>query len=336
MFNKNSKVRTPIWFMRQAGRYLPEYHLLRKKEDNFLDVCFNSELAAEISLQPINRFDLDFIIVFADILVIPLALGQKVSFIENIGPVLGHKDLLKNSSVKNSAVENILRPVMNTIKIIKQKSNGKKVIGFCGGPFTVLTYMIEKGSSQSHEKTRMFVKEYPHKVEMWIGKITDISIEYLIRQVESGADVVQIFDSWAGLLGDKEYEEYVVQPSKKIREELKKRFPDLPVIFFPRNSQKKINFFLKEVRCNFISIDQNFNQEQLDYCHQNKVTIQGNLSPQVLLKGGEKLVKEVKKIMEKFKNNLHIFNLSHGILPNTPIENVHKVIDLVRNYESSR
>ena len=336
MFNKNSKVRTPIWFMRQAGRYLPEYHLLRKKEDNFLDVCFNSELAAEISLQPINRFDLDFIIVFADILVIPLVLGQKVSFIENIGPVLGHKDLLKNSSVKNSAVENILRPVMNTIKIIKQKSNGKKVIGFCGGPFTVLTYMIEKGSSQSHEKTRMFVKEYPHKVEMWIGKITDISIEYLIRQVESGADVVQIFDSWAGLLGDKEYEEYVVQPSKKIREELKKRFPDLPVIFFPRNSQNKINFFLKEVRCNFISIDQNFDQQQLDYCHQNKVTIQGNLSPQVLLKGGETLVKEVKKIMEKFKNNLHIFNLSHGILPNTPIENVHKVIDLVRNYESSR
>ena len=335
MVKKEDKCKTPIWFMRQAGRYLPEYHLLRKKEDSFMDVCFNSELAAEISLQPINRFDLDFIIVFADILVIPLALGQKVSFVEDVGPVLGQKDLFNDTDIRRPEIEKILRPVMNTIKIIKERSNGKKVIGFCGGPFTVLTYMIERGSSKNHQKTKTFVKEYPDKTEMWVSKLTDVSIEYLTRQVESGADVVQIFDSWAGLLEAKEYEEYVVEPSKKIRKELKRRFPDLPVIFFPRNSQDRINLFLKEVKCNFISVDQNLDQEQLNYCLQNKITIQGNLSPQILLKGGEELVKEVKKIMEKFKNNLHIFNLSHGILPQTPIDNVHKVIDLVRNYEST-
>lgn len=335
MSNKNSKHKTPIWFMRQAGRYLPEYHLLRKKEDNFLDVCFNSELAAEISLQPINRFDLDYIIVFSDILVVPLALGQDVSFVENRGPVLGYKDLRNNTRIGVSETEKVLSPIMNTIKIIKQKSKGKKVIGFCGGPFTVLTYMIERGSSKSHKKTKTFIKEYPHIVDMWVGKLTEVSIEYLIRQVKSGADVVQIFDSWAGLLRDKDFEEYVVEPSKKIRRELKRRYPDLPVIFFPRNSQDQIDLFLKEVKCNFISIDQNLDQKLLEYCIQNKVTIQGNLSPQVLVRGGEELIKEVKKIMEKFRNNLHIFNLSHGILPQTPIENVHQVIDLVRNYESS-
>ena len=219
MFNKNKNKRTPIWFMRQAGRYLPEYHLLRGRENSFLDVCFNSELAAEISLQPINRFDLDFIIVFSDILVVPLALGQKVSFVNNIGPVLGHKDLLNDTSINNSAVESILKPVMETIQIVKEKSNGRKVIGFCGGPFTVLTYMIERGTSKRHEKTRAFVREYPQNVEMWVGKLTDVSIEYLIKQVESGADVVQIFDSWAGLLGDKEFEEYVVKPKNKRRVE---------------------------------------------------------------------------------------------------------------------
>ena len=322
--------------MRQAGRYLPEYHLLRKKEDCFLDVCFNSELAAEISLQPIRRFDLDYIIVFADILVVPLALGQKVSFVENIGPVLGEKNLLTDTSIKISSVEKILRPVMQTIKIIKQKSKDKKVIGFCGGPFTVLTYMIEMGSSKTHKKTKKFLKEYPQMVNMWIKKLTDVSIEYLSNQVRAGADIIQVFDSWAGLLEEKEYEEYIIEPSKKIRKELEKRFPALPVIFFPRNSQKKISVFLKEVKCNYISIDQNVDPNLLNFCKENKITIQGNLSPKVLLKGGDELTKKVKKIMEKFKNNLHIFNLSHGILPQTPVENVQKVIDLVRNHEPSR
>ena len=335
MINVDNKSLTPIWFMRQAGRYLPEYHLLRNKRDNFLDVCFDPSLACEISLQPIKRFDLDFIIVFADILVIPFAIGQDVKFKKNIGPILGDFDLSSIKNVNMSAIVKTLSPVFETITMLKEKSKGKKVIGFCGGPFTVLTYMIEKSSSRNHTKTKTFLEEYPDRADLWVKILTDISIEYLSMQIKAGADYVQVFDSWAGLLKEKEYEKYVIEPSKKIRNALKKRFPLLPVIFFPRNSKEKINLFLKEVKCEIISIDQTLSKGQLHYCKENKVTIQGNLSPEILLKGGSTLISEVKKIMETFKNNLHIFNLSHGILPKTPVENVYKVINIVRNYESS-
>ena len=209
----------PIWFMRQAGRYLPEYHILRNKETSFLKTCFNPDLAAQISIQPITRFNFDFIILFADILVIPHALGQKVDFVSGVGPILDEFDLNKKYSDSNNLALKKLSPIFDTLKIIKSKSLPQKTIGFCGGPFTVLTYMIERGSSRDHKKTLHFLKNKPTQSKYWIKKITSISIEYLLEQSKAGADLIKVFDSWAGILNEKEYEEYYWHKALKILEE---------------------------------------------------------------------------------------------------------------------
>tara|TARA_B100001029_G_scaffold178297_1_gene184747 strand:+ start:385 stop:1416 length:1032 start_codon:yes stop_codon:yes gene_type:complete len=331
---KNKKRKTPIWFMRQAGRYLPEYREIRLKKRSFLDLCFSPQIASEISLQPIKRFDFDFIILFSDILVIPYALGQDVQFIENVGPKLGEIDFTNiNNFFSTRESMNLLSPVFETLKILKKKKGEKKIIGFCGGPFTVLNYMIERGTSKKHEKIMDFLDTQKALAVYLIEKITEISIEYLIKQIESGADFIQIFDSWAGLLNDKQYEQFIIQPSRKINEEIKKKYPEIPQIFFPRGSKEKLRNFLLDVKCDVISVDE-ISEETKIFCMKKNIAIQGNLCPQTLLQGGQKLEKEVKNILERFKDNTHIFNLSHGILPKTPIENVQKVIDIVRkSYE---
>ena len=326
----------PIWFMRQAGRYLPEYHVLRNKQRSFLETCFDPEVAAEISLQPIKRFNFDFIILFADILLIPHSLGQNVNFKEGIGPVLNKFDLNKTNCNSNNQALHILSPVYETIKIIKSKKLSQKVIGFCGGPFTVLTYMIECGSSKKHEKTMLFLKSNPNLAKYWIKKITELSIEYLLGQINAGADIVKVFDSWAGLLNEKEYEEYIIKPNKEIFNIIKKQKKEIQMIFFPRKSKKHIELFLREIKCDIIAIDQDLSDKDKNYCKKNDIIIQGNLSPQSLLDGGEKMLVEVKQIMEKYKENKHIFNLSHGVLPKTPIENVKKVVELVKGYEFTK
>ena len=323
----------PIWFMRQAGRYLPEYHTLRNKERSFLKTCFNPEVAAEISLQPITRFDFDFIILFADILVIPHALGQNVDFVNGIGPVLDKFELNRNNCNSDKKALKILSPIFETIKIIKSKFLQKKIIGFCGGPFTVLTYMIERGPSIDHTKILNFIKNKPNQAKYWIKKITEISIKYLLAQIEAGADLVKVFDSWAGLLNEKEYEEYIIKPNKEIFESIKKEREKTRIILFPRKSKKLIDIFLREINCDVISIDQHLSRKNMDYCRKKEITIQGNLNPELLFKGGIGMVEEVKKIMEKYKNNKHIFNLSHGVLPNTPLENVKQVVEQVKKYE---
>ena len=323
----------PIWFMRQAGRYLPEYHILRNKEKSFLKTCFNPTVAAEISLQPIIRFDFDFIILFADILVIPHALGQNVDFVNGIGPVLDKFELNGKNCNSDKKALKILSPIFETIKIIKNKSLQKKTIGFCGGPFTVLTYMIERGTSRDHKNILNFIKNKPNQTRYWIKKITEISIKYLLEQIKAGADLIKVFDSWAGLLNKKEYEEYIIKPNKEIFEGIKKERKKTKIIFFPRKSGKFIDLFLREINCDVISIDQHLSRKNMDYCRKKEITIQGNLNPESLFTGGMKMVEEVKKILEKYKNNKHIFNLSHGVLPNTPLENVKQVVEQVKNYE---
>ena len=323
----------PIWFMRQAGRYLPEYHTLRNKEISFLKTCFNPDVAAEISLQPITRFDFDFIILFADILVVPHALGQNVDFVNGKGPVLDEFELNKKKCNSDKKAFKILSPIFETIKIIKSKPVQKKTIGFCGGPFTVLTYMIERGSSRNHKNTLNFIKNKPSQTKYWIKKITEISIKYLLKQIEAGADLIKVFDSWAGLLNEREYEEYIIKPNKEIFENIKKEKRKTKIILFPRKSRKFIDIFLREINCDIISIDQHLSNKNMGYCRKNKITIQGNLNPELLFTGGTKMVEEVKKIMEKYKNNEHIFNLSHGVLPNTPLKNVKQVVKQVKNYE---
>jgi uroporphyrinogen decarboxylase len=332
-----SKAKTPIWFMRQAGRYLPEYKKLRTTERTFLDLCFNSEKAAKISLQPIERFDFDFIILFSDILVVPYALGQFVDFREKIGPVLepinNKYDLNYNNLTSNLK---ILDPVFKTIKLIKKRKKNKNVIGFCGGPFTVLTYMIEGGTSKDHAKVKLKIKNEKKELLEVIEILIEFSSMYLIEQIRSGANIVKIFESWAGLLEGDEYFDFIIEPNKKILKNIKNVFPNIPVACFPRKSESQIFKFLENVECDIISLDEKFPEELLEIAKKKNIILQGNLNPELLVRGGKEMEETIKKILLRFNGNKHIFNLSHGVLPHTPIANVEKTIQLIRDFNETR
>ena len=332
-----SQKKTPVWFMRQAGRYLPEYKRLRSTEETFLDLCFNSKKAAQISLQPIERFDIDFVILFSDILVVPHALGQFVDFKENIGPVLepiNDKHELDFKNLTNNL--KILEPVFRTIKIIKKTNKDKALIGFCGGPFTVLTYMIEGGTSKNHKKIKSKINEEKNQLLEVIDILIEFSSMYLIEQIRSGADIVKIFESWAGLLDEDEYFDFIIKPNKKILENVKTVFPNIPVACFPRKSESQIFQFIENVECDIVSLDDKFPEELLEIAKEKNIILQGNLNPNVLVQGGKEMVEIIKKILLRFKHNKHIFNLSHGILPHTPIVNVEKTIKLIRDFDETR
>ncbi|MAI60349.1 MAG: uroporphyrinogen decarboxylase [Rickettsiales bacterium] len=332
-----SQTKVPVWFMRQAGRYLPEYKKLRSTERTFLDLCFNSEKAAQISLQPIERFDLDFIILFSDILVVPHALGQFVDFKENIGPILkpinNKHDLSHNNLTSNLK---ILDPIFKTIKLIKNKNKKKNVIGFCGGPFTVLTYMIEGGTSKDHQKVKLKIKNEKKELLEVIEILIEFSSMYLIEQIKSGANIVKIFESWAGLLEGDEYVDFIIEPNKKILKNIKKVFPNIPVACFPRKSESQICKFLENVECDIISLDEKFPEELLEIAKKKNIIVQGNLNPEILVRGGKEMKETIKKILLRFNGNKHIFNLSHGVLPHTPIANVEKTIQLIRDFNEAR
>ena len=326
--------KTKIWLMRQAGRYLPEYQEIRKKEKDFMRLCFNSKLACDISLQPIERFDFDFIILFSDILVIPYALGQDVKFKENIGPILGNINYENLEMNLPQSLER-LAPVFETIKLIKQKKKEKDLIGFCGGPFTVLNYMIEQGTSKTHEKIKKFIKYNSQLSQKLIKIITVISIEYLKKQIDSGVDFIKVFDSWAGLLDGDLYNKYIIEPNKDIAKEIRNYSPGTRQIFFPRGSKENYFKFIKEVKPDVISLDEEFPEKVFSYAKKNDIILQGNLKPTTLIEGGRKLKKGIKNILNKFNENKHIFNLSHGVLPQTPVENVEILVDTIRNYNET-
>ncbi len=332
-----SQKKTPVWFMRQAGRYLPEYKKLRSTEKTFLDLCFNSEKAAKISLQPIERFNIDFVILFSDILVVPHALGQFVDFKENIGPVLEPINDKRELDFKN-LTNNLktLEPVFNTIKIIKKINKDKALIGFCGGPFTVLTYMIEGGTSKNHKKVKAKINAEKNQLLEVIDILTEFSSMYLIEQIRSGADIVKIFESWAGLLEEDQYFDFIIKPNKKILENVKTVFPNIPVACFPRKSESQIFQFIENVECDIVSLDEKFPIEILEIAKEKNIILQGNLNPNVLVQGGKEMEEIIKKILLRFKHNKHIFNLSHGILPHTPIVNVEKTIKLIRDFNETR
>ncbi len=327
----------PIWFMRQAGRYLPEYMKIRTKNTDFLQLCFNPDLAAEISLQPIKRFDLDFIILFSDILVIPYALGQEVRFLKNHGPLLNPISSKNELYYKNldKCIDKI-SSIFETVKILNSKKGKKNLIGFCGGPFTVLNYMIEGGTSENHSKIKKFINRKYEDASEIIKIITELSIEYLKKQIEAGANYVQIFESWAGLLEGHEYLNFIVKPNKQISEEIKKFSKQTKIIHFPRGSGVNYNIFAEEVSCDVLSLDHSYSSDLLTLLTKKNITIQGNLDPQELLKKENIVEEKTKEVLEKFKNNNHIFNLSHGILPTTKVSNIEKVIKVVREHETSK
>jgi uroporphyrinogen decarboxylase len=319
----------PIWFMRQAGRYLPEYQKIRKKNKNFINFCLNINNATKVSLQPINRFNLDAAIVFSDILLILNASGQKVEFKEKTGPILENYNLNKFYKTKDKIFIKKLENVYKILKKIKKTlPKEKALIGFAGSPWTLLTYMINKGSPKKNIK---FLKNLKKKEIIKIIK----RLEHLIyihckQQILAGADIIQLFDSWAGLIEKKNLKEFCINPNKNIVSKIKKSFPNNPIICFPKGINKNINNFIKEVKPHGISIDYDINLKKLNL--NNDVVFQGGMNPKFLLGNNKRMFNEAKKYLNFFKNKPYIFNLGHGILPKTKPENVKRLVDFVRSY----
>jgi uroporphyrinogen decarboxylase len=315
--------------MRQAGRYLPEYQKIRKKNKNFINFCLNVNDATKVSLQPINRFDLDAAIVFSDILLILNASGQKVEFKEKTGPILENYNLNKFYKTKDKIFIKKLENVYKTVKKIKKTlPKEKALIGFAGAPWTLLTYMINKGSPKKNIK---FLKNLKKKEVIKIIK----RLEHLIyihckEQILAGADIIQLFDSWAGLIEKKNLKEFCINPNKNIVSKIKKNFPKNPIICFPKGINKNINNFIKQVKPHGISIDYDINLKKLNL--NNNVVFQGGMNPKFLLGNNKKMFNEAKKYLNFFKNKPYIFNLGHGILPKTKPENVKRLVEFVRSY----
>ncbi len=323
--------RPPIWIMRQAGRYLPEYRQLRAKTKGFLDLCYSPKLACEVSLQPLRRFDLDAAILFSDILVIPDALGQKVRFEEGEGPVLKAITVDEIKRLDADRVVSQLEPVLEALELIGGKlASDKTLIGFCGAPWTVATYMIGGRGSPDQAKARLFALKEPTAFKMLLDVLVKASINYLVAQFKAGADVVQIFESWALNLDDINFHDYVIEPNRKIIAGVRALVPDAPIIGFPRGAAGNINRYGQLTGLKMIGLDY---ATPLDFVNSNidaKFGVQGNLDPLRLVAGGKQMHQRIEEIIAAFSNRVHIFNLGHGIVPQTPIDHVSELVNRVK------
>ncbi len=322
----------PIWLMRQAGRYLPEYRAVREKAGGFLDLCFNPELATELTLQPVRRFDFDAAILFSDILIVPLALGRKVWFIEGEGPRLEPlSDAKALLSLRPETDQKVLSPIYETVRRVKvQLSKKKALIGFCGAPWTVATYMIAGRGTADQALAKKIAAHESQAFQHLIDCLIDASVDYLAKQLEAGADVVQIFDTWAGSLPPDEFERWSVQPTKRLVAKLRAKRPNAKIIGFPRGAGMNIPRYVEETGITAVGlgneIDRTFVRDQI----QARVPVQGNVDPAALVDGGAKLEREVDDVLDKLSGGPLIFNLGHGILPQTPIAHVEHMLKRVR------
>ena len=322
---------SPIWLMRQAGRYLPEYREVRSRVASFLDLCRTPELAAEVTLQPLRRFDLDAAIVFSDILIIPYALGQEVEFVEGEGPKLEPvKDGKAIAGLDNSNVGKALAPVYETIeRVVAQLPKSVPLIGFCGAPWTVATYMVEGGGSKEQASARLFAYHDHASFQRLIDLLVECSADYLVSQANAGASVVQIFDSWAGSLPEDEFTRWCIAPTKRLVEEVKGRLPDIPIIGFPRGAGVLAERYARETGIDAIGCDTSMPVGWMRRL-QERLPVQGNLDPVLLVAGGEALDLRVNGLLETLGSQPFIFNLGHGILPETPIAHVERLVALVK------
>ena len=325
---KKEDTRTnPIWLMRQAGRYLPEFREIRKKNQDFIKLCLNSDLASEITLQPIKRFGFDGAVIFSDILMLPYGLGQKVEFEKNFGPKLGKIEIER---IKNVDEINFTEKVYKVYKAISKTSKdpamfNRDMIGFVGAPWTILVYMINKSSPKKGLSENFFKDDF--LINRLLGIIEKFLKLHIKNQVEAGAKVIQIFDSWAGLLNDR-IPEYIYIPTLKIVEYVKEL--GIPVICFPRGIKDYKNF-CEIVNPDAINIDYNVDPKKI--VNEIKIPIQGGLDPKILLTDKETVKNEVEKYLNIFKDHPYIFNLGHGILPETKIEMVEDLVKIVRNFK---
>jgi uroporphyrinogen decarboxylase len=318
----------PIWLMRQAGRYLPEYRELRKQAGNFLDLCLTPKRASEITMQPIRRFGFDAAIIFADILLIPYALGQKLEFLEGEGPVLARledeKDLLKLRFDENK-----LMPVYETLKTVQSQLPAETaLIGFCGGMWTVAAYMIDGTSRNDFVLAKSWAREKPEHLGQLIALLLDASEHYLCRQIEAGAEILQIFESWAGLHAGQAFERWVIEPTRELVSRVKKKYPHVPIIGFPREAGMHYPDYALKTGVDCVSIDQHVTLDKAREWQSIK-PLQGNLDPLLLVKGGDDMRRAARAIMDKLGPG-HIFNLGHGVVPETPLAHVSELIALLR------
>ena len=329
ILNKNHSC-TPVWFMRQAGRYLPEFRKIRSKNKNFIKLCLNSDLSSEITLQPLKRFNLDAAIIFSDILMVPYGLGQNVKFEKNIGPILSefNLDVFLNNTKQNFTRK--LKPVYEAINKTKKKlKNDKSLISFIGAPWTLAVYMLGlKKNKNEIDYNKLKRKE--HELKIIIDKLDEYLCAHLENQVNAGADTVQVFDSWAGLLPNQSLNEYCYTPNKKIVGFCKEK--KIPTICFPKGINKNYSKFAEIVKPDCLSLDYEIDpvwaKENLkNFC------LQGGMDPQILFKDENKIFSEVDKYLNVFKNIPYIFNLGHGLLPATNPNILKKVIERVRDFK---
>jgi uroporphyrinogen decarboxylase len=317
--------------MRQAGRYLPEYRVLRAKASSFLDLCFQPELATDITLQPVERFDLDAAILFSDILVIPHALGRKVTFVEGEGPRLEPIDAEGIERLERGHVLERLAPVLDTVAAVRARlGREKSLIGFCGAPWTVATYMVAGEATGDQLPARLMAAREPDTFQWLVDRLIVASAAYLTAQIRAGADLVQIFDTWSGVLGEVEFERWCIEPTRAIVELVRHAEPSARIIGFPKGAGLRLRRYAETTGVDGVGLDWTVPLDVARTGLQPLVAVQGNLDPAVLLAGGDGLAAAVDRILDALVPGRFVFNLGHGILPQTPITHVEEMIARVR------
>lgn len=325
----------PIWFMRQAGRHLPEYLKVRATAKNFIDFCFSPEKAADVTLQPIDRYDMDAAILFADILLIPIGLGRDVKFVKGTGPVLDPIDLEGVSKLKISGAADRISSVYETVSRVRDRlSADKALIGFCGGPWTVATYMIEGKGSPTKEIAKRFAYENPEAMSDLLSALVESSADYLIGQARAGADVLKIFESWAEGLAPDIFDRLVINPTKDIIDRIRAAGITKPIIGFPRGAGLNAVRYAHETEITAIAAGTQMPLSDFRATIPDGMPVQGNLDPLALRIGGKTLRRAVEAVLRDAAGGPHIFNLGHGVTPDVKIENVQAVVNHIRGKEA--
>lgn len=322
----------PMWLMRQAGRYLPEYRELRAVKGGFLELVYDTDAAAEITLQPLRRFGFDGAILFSDILIVPYAMGQTLEFLAGEGPKLSPK-LVNHALSALEAVPERLSPIYETVrKVVAQLPAGATMLGFAGSPWTIATYMVAGEGSRDQHETRAFAYTDREAFAAIIDAIIGVTVDYLAGQIEAGAEAVQLFDSWAGSLAPAEFERWVIEPNAAITAALHERFPHVPVIGFPKGAGEKLVRYAEGTGVDAVGIDETIDPAWAARELPAGLPVQGNLDPLLLLAGGAELERRARHVLDCFADRPHVFNLGHGIGQFTPIAHVEYLIEVVREW----
>jgi uroporphyrinogen decarboxylase len=324
--------RRPVWLMRQAGRYLPEYRDLRAEKGGFLELVYDSEAAAEITLQPIRRFGFDGAILFSDILIVPYAMGQDLRFLAGEGPQLAPR-LVDGALNALQAVSERLQPIYRTVSLVRERLGAETtLLGFAGSPWTVATYMVAGEGSRDQHMARTLAYRDPQAFQGIIDAIVAVTVDYLLGQIAAGAEAVQLFDSWAGSLAPDQFERWVIAPNAAIADAVRARYPGVPVIGFPKGAGAKLPAYARETGVDAVGLDETIDPLWAMRELPEKLPVQGNLDPLLLLAGGTALERRAEWILAAFAGRPHVFNLGHGIDKETPLAHVERLLEIVRGH----